>query len=425
MKKLMIVGVGVALTILSVTSAQGDVPLQVQDVTYVQDKRTQRVEVDYTLVSDEPALVRLDILTNGVSIGMEKIKTLSGDVSRNFSTFIAPGRRHLSWSARSDWSGHLEPNAVAVVYAWPAGEFYAVPGSYMVVDISGGASAATYPVSFTFDDPNPEENANLSTKLWLKCCPPGTYQMGSPTTEIGRTDNEDLHQVTLTQPFFAGVFNVTRAQYKKVVGSEPPNQTGEDDYCPVTQVSWNMIRGVGCVWPASNDVATASFMGLLRAKTGIDGFDLPTEAQWECAARARETAAYNNGFFLTEPCPYDTGRHEGPAHPEIVEIAWCRPESNGKVRPIRVGTKKPNNWGLYDMSGNVYDWCLDWYQRRLGTAPVTDPVGPASGSYIVARSCGAGGTCGAARTAFRLEHTRHTKDKQDGGYGFRVFCTAR
>ncbi|MBR4170067.1 MAG: SUMF1/EgtB/PvdO family nonheme iron enzyme [Kiritimatiellae bacterium] len=425
MKKLMIVGVGVALTILSVTSAQGDVPLQVQDVTYVQDKRTQRVEVDYTLVSDEPALVRLDILTNGVSIGMEKIKTLSGDVSRNFSTFIAPGQRHLSWSARSDWYGHLESNAVAVVYAWPTNGLYTVPGSYMVIDISGGSSATAYPISFTFEDPNPAVNANLSDKLWFKCCPAGTFLMGSPTTEIGRSNNEDQHQVTLTQPFFAGVFNVTRAQYKKVMGSEPTGQGGEDDYSPVTKVSWNMVRGEGCMWPASNDVAAASFMGVLRTKTGIDTFDLPTEAQWEYAARARETAAYNNGFFLTEPGPYASGTHAGPAHPEIVEIAWCRPEANSKSKPIRVGTKNPNGWGLYDMSGNVYEICLDWYQAHLGTAAVTNPVGPASGSYIVARSCGWGGGCSSARTAFRLEHTLHTKTFQDGGYGFRIFCTVR
>ena len=420
MKKRMIAGM--VLVALGGMSVQG---LQVTDVAFEQDRQTYRMEVDYTLVSDGPALVRLDVLTNGVSIGMERIMTLSGDVSRNFSTFVEPGRRHLSWSARSDWSGHLESNAVAVVYAWPTNGFYAVPGSYMVVDISGGSSAASYPVSFTFDSPNPEVNANLSDKLWFKCCPAGTFLMGSPTTEIGRGSNEDQHQVTLTEPFFAGVFNVTRAQYKKVMGSEPSSQGGEGDYSPVTQVSWNMIRGEGCVWPASNDVAVASFMGKLRAKTGINGFDLPTEAQWECAARAREAAAYNNGFFLTETCPYTANNHSAYTHPEIAEIAWCRPEANSKSKPIRAGTKNPNNWGIYDMSGNVYEWCLDWYQTQLGTAPVTDPVGPSSGSYIVARSCGWGGNCAAARTAFRLEHTRHVKNKQDGGYGFRVFCTAR
>ena len=132
MKKRMIAGM--VLVALGGMSVQG---LQVTDVAFEQDRQTYRMEVDYTLVSDGPALVRLDVLTNGVSIGMERIMTLAGDVSRNFSTFVEPGRRHLSWSARSDWSGHLESNAVAVVYAWPTNGFYAVPGSYMVVDISG------------------------------------------------------------------------------------------------------------------------------------------------------------------------------------------------------------------------------------------------------------------------------------------------
>ena len=251
-------------------------PIQVKTVNFHQDRRTYRVEVDYTLEADEPAFVRLDILTNGVSIGMENIKTLSGDVSRNFSTFVEPGARHLSWSARSDWYGYLESNVVAVVRAWPTNGLYTVPGCYMVVDLSGGTSATEYPVSYTFDSPNPAVDANLSDKLWLKYCPPGTYLMGSPTTEIGRSNNEDQHQVTLTEPFFAGVFDVTCAQYKKVIGSLPfSDGSAANDYCPVA-ASWNDARGAGCAWPASNDVAAASFMGVLRAKTGIDTFDLPT-----------------------------------------------------------------------------------------------------------------------------------------------------
>ncbi|MBQ7190800.1 MAG: formylglycine-generating enzyme family protein [Kiritimatiellae bacterium] len=405
--------------------ALAQTPLQVRNVIYEQDMRTHRVKVDYTLESNgEAAFVRLDILTNGVSIGMEKIKTVSGDFSRNFSTFVEPGNRHLEWSARSDWYGHLESNAVAVVYAWPTNGLYTVPGSYMVIDISGGSSATAYPVSFTFDSPDPAVNANLSDKLWLKYCPPGTYLMGSPTTEIGRNNNEDQHSVTLTQPFFAGVFQVTRAQYQKVVGSLPSNVAGANDYCPVNRVSWNDLRGNGVVWPASNDVAETTFFGLLRKKTGIDSFDLPTDAQFEYAARAGETASYNNGFFMTKACPYSgVNNHGAYTHPEIAEIAWVRPESNATMAPIRVGSKKENRWGLYDMAGNTYEWCLDFYQANLGTAAVTNPVGPATGTYIVARSAGVGGDCKTARSAAR----RGDKNKtlQDGGFGFRVFCTVR
>jgi len=394
-------------------------PIQVKTVNFYQDRRTYRVEVDYTLEAEEPAFVRLDILTNGVSIGMENIQTVSGDFSRNFSTFVAPGARHLSWSARSDWYGHLESNAVAVVRAWPTNGLYTVPGTYMVVDISGGSSATSYPVSYTFDEPDPAVDANLSTKLWLKYCPPGTYLMGSPTTEIGRGSNEDQHQVTLTEPFFVGVFNVTRYQYKNVVGSLPFSDSySQNDYCPVA-VSWNDVRGTGCDWPASNTVAASSFFGLLRSKTGIDTFDLPTEGQWEYACRAGETNAYYNGFSMSAACSDANNTY----HAEIAEIAWCRPETNSSFKKCRAGSKKPNNWGLYDMVGNIYEWCLDNYVANLGKKAVTNPIGAETVGNPVVRSMGIGGSCTGVRSAYRRGDK--AKTVQDGGFGFRVFCTVR
>ena len=424
MKKAMMFCGAVVAGILAVEASGTFTPIQVKTVSSRQDRRTFRLEVDYTLESDGAALVRLDVLTNGVSIGMENIKSLDGDVSRNFSTFVEPGQRHLSWSARSDWPGYLESNVVAVVRAWPTNGIYTVPGSYMVVDISGGASAAAYPVSYTFDAPNPAVDANLSTKIWLKYCPPGTYLMGSPTTEIGRGSNEDQHQVTLTEPFFAGVFNVTRAQYTKVAGALPfsESNTYENDFAPAA-ASWDDIRGEGCVWPASNNVAAASFMGLLRAKTGIDSFDLPTEGQWEYAARAGETNAYYNGFSFTEPCPYTANTHSAYTHPEIAEIAWVRPETNNPFKRRRAGTKKPNNWGLYDVVGNIYEWCLDNYAANLGKMAVTNPVGPETGTNPVIRSMGIGGTCVSVRSAYRRGDK--AKSLHDTGFGFRIFCTVR
>jgi formylglycine-generating enzyme required for sulfatase activity len=258
---------------------------------------------------------------------------------------------------------------------------------YLVVDLSAGLEAASYPIGTLAAAPaGGWADEYKTTKMVLRKIPAGSFTMGSPTDELGRYDNETQHQVTLTKDFYVGVFEVTQKQWELVKGSWPSYFTNADcrDSRPVEQVSYDDIRGssAGAGWPGNNAVDSDSFLGRLQAKTGLD-FDLPTEAQWEYACQAGTTTALNSGKNLTSTgsCPNmsEVGRY------------WfnggSRSSSGGdtSVGTAKVGSYLPNQWGLYDMHGNVWEWCLDWYQSELGSSTQIDPRGAAGGSNRVDR----------------------------------------
>jgi len=151
----------------------------------------------------------------------------------------------------------------------------------------------------------------------------------------------------------------------------------------VEYVSYNTIRGSvadGINWPdTGGSVKADTFLGRIRARTGL-AFDLPTEAQWEYACRAGTVTALNSGKDLTH-------RYKCP---NMAEVGWYWNNwSDGKGgytdAHAKVGMYLPNAWGLYDMHGNVWEGCLDWYVSNLGTAAVSDPKGPVTGSHRVRR----------------------------------------
>ena len=229
------------------------------------------------------------------------------------------------------------------------------PPPYCVIDLSAVANASSYPVTYLDAPPSGGwTDEYKTTKLVLKRIEAGSFIMGSDQTD-------ESHRVTLTKPFYCGVFEVTQKQWELVTGGNPSNFSG--DKRSVEQVSYNAIRGssTGAQWPASNAVDSSSFLGKLRARTGLD-FDLPTEAQWEYACRAGTTTTYSYGDSASG-----------------IYMWYC---DNSSDQTHEVGTKSPNPWGLYDMHGNVWEWCLDWY----GTLSYgTDPQGSSSGSNRVLR----------------------------------------
>jgi len=271
-------------------------------------------------------------------------------------------------------------------------------GEYVVIDLSGGPSAESYPVTtLTAVPAGGWTDEYKTTQLVLRKIPRGTFTMGSPAGELGRDSDEVQHEVTLTQDFYMGVFQVTQKQWEQVMGTDPSYYKG--DARPVECVSYNMIRGAtadGINWPGTGgSVRADSFLGRIRAKTGL-AFDLPTEAQWEYACRAGTATALNSGKNLTAigTCPNmaEAGRY------------WHnRSDGRGGYTDThtKVGMYLPNAWGLYDMHGNVWEWCLDWYVSNLGTAAVSDPKGPVSGFNRILRGGGYGSNANDCRSACR------------------------
>ena len=291
-------------------------------------------------------------------------------------------------------------------------------GLYLVVDLSGGTNAVSYPVSYLGAVPNGGwTNEHKTTKLVLRRIDPGSYTMGCSVSEKGYTGGEATqHKVTIEKPFYIGVFEVTQKQYELVTGQKPSSYGG--DMHPVEHISWNDIRGESAEfnWPASNKVDEATFIGMIRAKTGIDSFDLPTEARWEYACRAGTTNALNNGKELT-----NNGSGRDPQLDEVGQYYYNR--ANKKGGHANVGSFRPNAWGLYDMHGNVWEWCLDWYQGRgsFSTKEAKDPIGPRWGSGRVQRGGSWSGSAPDCRSASRNSYSPAARHNN---YGFRLTCSA-
>lgn len=268
---------------------------------------------------------------------------------------------------------------------------------YRVVARGGDAPLQTEPhryvsgqllsIAPVSDDVPPEEQPPWQQFVWI---PPGTFLMGSPESEVGRLERERQHEVTLTRGFFLGATEVTQRQYQDVMGVNPSRFTEAGLDAPVETVSW--------------DDAT-EFCRRLTDRERREGrlrdgweFRLPTESQWEYACRAGTTTAYSFG--------------DDPA--QLDQYGWYLANSNGRTH--RVATKQPNAFGLYDMHGNVWEWCQDWF-GEYQEATVVDPVGPDTGQARVVRGGGWGSVAEDCRSAVRAGG----EPGRRGGYlGFRV-----
>ena len=228
--------------------------------------------------------------------------------------------------------------------------------------------------------------------IWIE---PGTFTMGSPKDELGRDNDEVQHQVTLTRGYWLGKYEVTQAQYEAVMGTNPSWYKGAD--LPLELVSW---------YDAMEFCAklTAAAKAAGRLPEGYE-YTLPTEAQWEYACRAGTITALNSGKNLSdkEQCP------------EMDEVGWYWYNSNDKTHSV--GQKLPNAWGLYDMHGNVQEWCLDWY-GAYPTSAVTDPTGPNTGKKRVIRGNSWYGRAYGCRSAYRYSDNPSSDSYSD--IGFRV-----
>jgi formylglycine-generating enzyme required for sulfatase activity len=311
--------------------------------------------------------------------------TLSGDAAMTTTTsvdgsysFEVPAGSYTVTPSQDGCMFTPSNREVTITDADSNGNDFAASFAYLVLDLpTGQVTTSTKPADLL-------TNADYkTTKMVFRRIPAGIFTMGSPEDELGRlADREFQHQVTLTEDFYIGVFEVTQAQYYQVMGGADPSSY-KGDHRPVEMVSWNTIRGG--TWPSGAPGAD-TFMDKLRTLTGAGHlFDLPTDAQWEYACRAGTTRAYNdytqNGGTGSDCLTTGSGQDTN-----LDPLAWYVYNADSQsLEHQEVGTKQANAWGLYDMHGNVWEWTLDWYVADLGVDPVVDPVGGDMGSDRVIR----------------------------------------
>ena len=266
----------------------------------------------------------------------------------------------------------------------------AVPSSeYIAIDISGGCSATTYPVLEVESAPQGESLQKYKMNfLLLRRVAPGKDLMSVPSPT-------NRHEVVISKPYYIGVFEITQRQYELITGRNPA-----DDRCPdkaVDFVSWDDIRGEVTddvakrkryEWPVNKEVFHDSFVGRLRAKTSCEGIDLPTESQWvnACLYGMSENAL---GVDACGKEVFDKGYVMNVEATTLAE---------------RVGLHLPNKIGIYDMHGNVYEWCLDKFSRKLTEGKV-DPIGTIEHNHewYVLR----GGTVASMGKWYRMKYLRY------------------
>ena len=285
------------------------------------------------------------------------------------------GANRVSWNIGADYPDLKTDDLQVAVTASPMNVDSL--DVYMVIDLSSGPESKRYPVSYTFTAPTlvPTNDLvacaadpNRTTKLWLKRVKESEFKVG------GTDGNKNGIFTVRLSPYYIGVFELTQKQWALVMNAWPSKWANETYRAarPVETVNYEDVIGHNN-WPNSKEVAAESFVGRMRARTGLSTFNLPTEAQWECACRSGRSGSV--------PANEDNARYE---------------KNNGDIKDLMgdpnngtaiVGSYNANPWGFYDFNGNVLEMCLDAYASDADLKvlyaelnPVIDPIGPAVNS---------------------------------------------
>ena len=461
--------------------AGADLPV-VSSCTMVQNSGGRTVTIKYAFEDNTiPAVVTLDVKTNvtgratanesdWVSIGGEHIWNAQGAVWRKVTEADvgSDGKFTITWDPTYSWTGKngkgFTVDAARVcVTAWPLDN----TPDYMVVDISAGAEPGTqryYPsVDFLPGSEPGQKGAvtnntayRLTSLLMRKIMAKGiTWTMGSTDQEKLRTAaREGTHQVTLGNNYYIGVFEITQSQWAQIQleRSAPSwfSKPGECAMRPVECVSYNEIRNNDGTSRADDDAYNwphapnpKSFLGLLNARTGLL-FDLPSEAQWEFAARAGNgTTKWGDGSPMQDNNNDSNLAKIGRYYKNGGETVGNNFGTYGgglaygpEAGTAYAGMYLPNDWGLYDMFGNIAEWCLDYFEENIAAYGGNVNVHPSDGTkyysggtpsadvtwgaYRIVRGGGFGTEASGCRPA-----SRNNKGQQlRYDIGFRVVCPA-
>lgn len=410
------------------------------------------VDIDFTLDSKatEPYLMNVTVFDNVGKTNLP-VKTVytEGISFEDNPCMVHKDTTRIIWDAAADLPNGFKCTNVLVTCQDVRS--MGISNLYMIVDLSGGTSAESFPVTYTNCPPTggwTEEH--MTTKLVLRRVEPGTFMMGSHEYyDPDHQSNEVQHRVKITRPFYIGVFELTARQRALIYGGSGANTQ------PVSE-TWNVVRGFDLANTASASVAMgrqyvdatgggstydaidytvnqskaalysvadthsvdpASILGRLRSKTGLE-FDIPTEAQWEYACRAGSSTVLNIGV-------------ENSSSNAALIFGSEKLDPTGS-HYIYVGNYMPNANGLHDMCGGVGEWCLDVYKENLGTSERVDPINttPSFESASIYSGCvrgttgyNSGGPYGDSGTTYN--YTIEGVSKSYKGYHFlRLYYTA-
>jgi formylglycine-generating enzyme required for sulfatase activity len=392
-----------------------------------QDASTKVVTMKFNL--SEKAIVTMDLLTNGVSIGADNYRGVrdvySKDNSFPANRVVAAGDKTWVWQPKSEWPG----------YAFDKGEFsvdikawsFDSPPDYMVIDANVRSNAFFYAKAEDLPDgglkranqDDAEQLAELekdvyrTTKIVLRKIPAAgvKWRMGSPEDEKYRRSDETPHYVTLTNDYYVAVYLFSFTQARNFFGTQDSVTV---NIGAKHNMSYTGARGkiANYCWPENgHDVSPSSGFGYLRERTGFR-FDFLTEAEWEYACRAGSGGKWCDGS-------------ESPS-----EVAWAK--LSGGSRSYVPGGKNPNAWGIYDMHGLVNEWVLDQY-GAYGEEAVVSPVGVTTNPDLRVLRGGPrnhqyNGSWTAnvsVRSAYRGSYDpTKTVDGGSNGFGVRISCPA-